>query len=154
MWADMVRGIRIGLTVVGLLVLGVLGVGLFGPHYDSLPPSARVDTARLLICSFTQALEIYADDVGRYPDTLMALVESPGGSAGWRGPYLKDGRLPKDPWGVPFDYRPYADGYDLQSFGSDNRPGGKDHAADIRFTAHFSGKQVSVGDCHQAVGIR
>ena len=66
---------------------------------------------------------------GRYPTTsegLNALVQRPSGAQVWTGPYLKNGKLPVDPWGNPYQYRSPADRvpYEIVSFGADGREGG------------------------------
>jgi general secretion pathway protein G len=53
------------------------------------------------------ALDSFEDDTGRLPtlaEGLDALMRAPVGIDHWRGPYLK--RLPGDPWGSPYLYRP------------------------------------------------
>ena len=53
--------------------------------------------------------------------------------AAWNGPYLKGGRVPDDPWGMPYVYRaPGEHGvYDIVSYGADGQEGGTGAAADI-----------------------
>ena len=62
-----------------------------------------------------------------------ALVQRPSGAQVWTGPYLKNGKLPVDPWGNPYQYRSPADRvpYEIVSFGADGREGGTGTAADI-----------------------
>ena len=62
-------------------------------------------------------------------------MAKPGGDPpanNWKpGGYMK--KLPKDPWGSPYQYlSPGTRGeYDLFSYGADGRPGGDGNAADI-----------------------
>ena len=78
----------------------------------------RVKTAKLQIESFGSALDLFFLDAGRYPTTsegLNALVQRPSGAQVWTGPYLKNGKLPVDPWGNPYQYRSPADRVPMRS---------------------------------------
>jgi len=82
-----------------------------------------------------QALNLYRLDQGYYPSMsqgLAALVERPVGisAANWR-PYLE--RLPKDPWGKPYQYlNPGANGeIDVFTLGADGQPNGEGVNSDI-----------------------
>jgi len=128
-----------GFTLIEMLVvLVIIGliVGLVGPRVLSYLSDARVKTARLQILSFSNSLDLYYLDVGRYPTTqegLAALVRRPAGVDVWNGPYLKGGTVPSDPWRNVYVYvAPGAHGaYDLTSYGSDGREGGEGSAADV-----------------------
>lgn len=130
---------RRGFTLIELLVvLAILGLlaGLVGPRILNQFGSSKTKVAKLQIEDFSQALDVYKLDVGRYPsqqEGLKALVEKPGSVPGWNGPYLKKNTIPKDPWGndyqlvVPGKHGPF----DLLSFGADNAPGGEGENADV-----------------------
>ena len=97
---------------------------------------ARTDTARLQIDQLATALDLFRIDVKRLPSTdegLRALLQTPPGVEGWRGPYLKKTQAIVDPWGRPFIYvRPGEHGeYDLTSYGADGRPGGSGEDLDV-----------------------
>ena len=122
--------ILVVLTIISLLL------GLVGPRVLSYLGESRVKTAKLQIESFGSALDLFFLDAGRYPTTsegLNALVQRPSGAQVWTGPYLKNGKLPVDPWGNPYQYRSPADRvpYEIVSFGADGREGGTGTAADI-----------------------
>ena len=54
-----------------------------------------------------QAIEVLHEAVGRYPTTaegLESLVRKPKDDPKWKGPYLDDAEVPKDPWGNAFLY--------------------------------------------------
>lgn len=135
---DARRG-RAGFTLIEMLVvLVIIGliVGLVGPRVLSFLTDARMKTARLQIASFSNSLDLYYLDVGRYPtaqEGLAALVKRPPGVDVWNGPYLRGGAVPIDPWRNAYVYlAPGAHGaYDLMSYGSDGREGGEGPAADI-----------------------
>ncbi|MBE7196992.1 MAG: type II secretion system major pseudopilin GspG [Parafilimonas terrae] len=100
-----------GFTLVELLVvLVILGLvmGLAGPRVLGYLSSSRERTAKLQIESFASALDLFFLDNGRYPNMsegLQALVQRPAASESWSGPYLKQGTVPADPWGRPYEYR-------------------------------------------------
>ena len=133
------RPLQAGFTLIEMLVvLVIIGLilGLVGPRVLTYLSDARVKAARLQIASFTNALDLYYLDVGRYPTSqegLGALVRRPPGAEVWNGPYLKGGTVPTDPWRNAYVYvAPGTHGaYDLTSYGSDGREGGEGAAADI-----------------------
>lgn len=128
-----------GFTLMELLVvLAILGLlmSLVGPQVLKQLGGAKTKTARIQIRDLEQALEMYKLDVGRYPNTtqgLAALVEKPGSAAGWNGPYLKNGKLPPDPWGGSYLYKYPGDRaeFDVYTLGEDGSPGGEGEASDV-----------------------
>jgi general secretion pathway protein G len=85
-----------------------------------------------------QALKLYRLDNQRYPTTeqgLQALISAPTSgppATGWKpGGYVD--KLPKDPWGRPYQYlSPGVKGeVDVFSLGADGQPGGTGYDADI-----------------------
>ncbi|APH55080.1 General secretion pathway protein G [Granulibacter bethesdensis] len=123
-----------GFTLIEMLVviaiLGIL-VGLAAPAVLRQLGGARQSVARQAVQRIGSVLDLYRLDMGNYPSTsdgLGALVNRPATDAdAWNGPYLKDRRLPQDPWNHPFLYRsPSAREempYDLCSRGEKNVPG-------------------------------
>jgi general secretion pathway protein G len=99
-----------GYTLLELLVvLSIIGliVGLVGPRVLGHLTDSKAKAAHIQIQGFGAALDIYFLDNGRYPSTsegLAALVQKPDGLATWKGPYLKTGFVPDDPWGRPYVY--------------------------------------------------
>jgi len=128
-----------GFTLIEMLVvLVIIGLimGLVAPRVLGYLSDARTKAARLQIESFSNSLDLYYLDVGRYPTTqegLTALVKRPASVDVWNGPYLKGGTVPMDPWRNAYAYvSPGTHGaYDLMSYGSDGREGGEGSAADI-----------------------
>lgn len=111
-------------------------MGLVGPSVLGYLTDSREKAARLQIESFSNSLDLFFMDVGRYPTSqegLGALVSKPSTAVVWKGPYLKGGVLPKDPWGNNYGYRaPGTKGaYDLTSYGADGKEGGEGAAAEI-----------------------
>jgi general secretion pathway protein G len=120
-----------GFTLVELLVvLAILGmiVALVTPQVLKYLGRAKFQTAHIEIQTLGNALDLFRLDMQRYPtqeEGLEALVEAPPGDPQWNGPYLKQNKLPLDPWGHPYRYRfPGAHGdYDLYSLGPDGEAG-------------------------------
>jgi general secretion pathway protein G len=133
-----------GFTLIEMLVvLVIIGLimGLVGPQVLNYLTNARIKAARLQIEGFSNALDLYYLDVGRYPPTnegLEALVQRPSGAEIWNGPYLKGGTVPADPWGHPYVYRAPAERapFEITSLGSDGQEGGTGNGADIKSGPH------------------
>lgn len=132
-----VRGFTLIEVMVVVVILGILAA-LVVPKVMSRPDEARQVAARQDIAGLMQALKLYRLDNRRYPSTeqgLKALVEKPTGAPlaeGWKaGGYVE--RLPKDPWGQPYQYlNPGLRGeIDVFSFGADGVAGGEGSDADI-----------------------
>jgi general secretion pathway protein G len=124
-------------VMVVIAILAVLAA-LIVPKVMSRPDEARVVAARQDIASLLQALKLYRLDNLRYPTTeqgLAALVTRPSLAPvppNWKpGGYLE--RLPRDPWGNPYQYlNPGLRGeVDVFSFGADGVAGGEGFDADI-----------------------
>jgi general secretion pathway protein G len=119
--------------IIGLLST-LVGLAIF-PQIDK----ARVNTTRTQITMLDGALEAYRMDNANFPTTeqgLSALVTPPPDARNAQpGGYLRERRVPQDPWGHPFQYEfpgshnTYS--YDLWSYGADGNPGGEGVNADI-----------------------
>jgi general secretion pathway protein G len=130
-----------GFTLVELLVvLFILGLiaGIAGPQVMSYLGDSKTKAAKLQIEEFSNSLDLFKLDAGRYPNTqegLQALVQAPAGLSAdrWRGPYLKKKGVPKDPWGNDYQYAsPGKQGaFDIVALGSDGREGGEGEAKDV-----------------------
>jgi len=98
------------LLVIGILVvLGTVSV----VAYSRIKAGADRNAAKVLVDNTVHALGIYQASVGTYPDTeqgLQALLTAPEDeklAEKWRnggGPFLKDGKIPVDPWGNEVHY--------------------------------------------------
>lgn len=119
-------------VIIGLLATLVL------PRVLGRQEQAQIEKAKADIQALSSALKLYKLDNFNYPSTqqgLEALVRKPDGDPpanNWKkGGYVE--RLPADPWGNPYQYlSPGQHGdYDIWSYGSDGRPGGREAAADI-----------------------
>lgn len=128
-----------GMTLVELLVvLVILGLiaGLVGPRVLDQLGGAKSKTAGVQINDLEQGAELFKLDVGRFPNEqegLKALVEQPASASGWNGPYLKERKVPQDPWGNAYLYKYPDENGDLQiySLGADGAEGGEGENADV-----------------------
>ena len=131
------RGMTLIEIMVVIVILGVLAA-LIVPSVIGRPEEARVIAAKQDVATIVQALKLYRLDNHRYPTTeqgLQALVAPPTVAPlapSWKsGGYLE--RLPKDPWGNPYNYLSpgvHAE-IDVFSYGADGARGGAGRDADI-----------------------
>jgi general secretion pathway protein G len=119
--------------IIGLLS-ALVGIAIF-PMIDK----ARVGTTQTQIQMLDGALEAYRMDNAKFPTTeqgLTALIQPPPEARNaLPGGYLREKRIPTDPWGNKFQYESPGQhnthSYDLWSFGADGTPGGSGVDADI-----------------------
>lgn len=122
------------LVVIGIigLIAAVLTPGLMGQL-----SRARVKAAQLQLETIVSGVEMFHADVGRYPtqaEGLQALVAQPGDAEGWIGPYVKNAKTLKDPWGRALIYQADAEGqgFVVESLGADGKPGGTGVNQDLK----------------------
>jgi general secretion pathway protein G len=119
---------RSGFTLVEiLLVVAILGI-LAGVAVVSLKgrtKTASIQATRTSIQAIGTAIDTYEVDNGIYPQSLQNLLTK-GNESNWNGPYMKDGRMPKDAWGTDFSYSLQGENYKLSSAGPDGQSGSAD----------------------------
>jgi general secretion pathway protein G len=124
-------------VLVVIVILGILAA-LVVPRVLERPDEARVVAARSDIAAILAALKLYRLDNQRYPtgeQGLAALTSRPTlppAPPNWKPNGYLD-RLPKDPWGQPYQYlNPGLHGeIDIFSFGADGQSGGTGIDADV-----------------------
>jgi general secretion pathway protein G len=131
------RGFTLIEIMVVVVIMGILAA-LVVPKLMGRTGDARIVAAKQDISTMMGALKLYKLDNMHYPSTeqgLQALIVKPtsGPSAnGWKtGGYVD--KLPKDPWGNPYQFlSPGIKGeIDIFSLGADGLPGGAGDDADI-----------------------
>jgi general secretion pathway protein G len=132
------RGFTLIEIMAVVLIIGLLTT-LVGIAIVPQIAKSRVSTARAQMKMLEAALETYQMDNTAFPTTeqgLQALIQEPPEARNYQpGGYLRERRIPPDPWGNPYQYE--APGqhndhtFDLWSFGADGTPGGEGVDADI-----------------------
>jgi general secretion pathway protein G len=139
---DKTRAARGGFTLIEIMAV-VLIIGLLStlvgiaviPQIDK----GRVTTARTQMRTLESAIESYRMDNVRFPTTeqgLDALITQPPDARNYQsGGYLRERRIPVDPWGNAYQYEAPGQhndhSFDLWSYGADGAPGGEGVDADI-----------------------
>ena len=102
-----------------VIIIGVLAAmvmpRLFGRSEEARKAAARAD----IDANIALAIDLFEVDMGRLPRDLEELITNKDNSSAWKGPYLKKKKLPTDPWGRPYQYKPNGNDYDLWSTGPD-----------------------------------
>jgi len=134
------RGLRAqaGFTLIEIMVvLVIIGIlaAFIAPRLTDRAEGAKVTAAQHDVTVLEGALDLYRLDNHSYPSTddgLEALSSKPANAPAWKeGGYIK--KLPKDPWGNPYQYlNPGVHGtIDVFSYGADGADGGDGANADI-----------------------
>ncbi len=129
-----------GMTFVEILVVltiiaGIAALGI--TKYMAQLDKAKVKQAKILITHLSEAFDTFYLDCSYYPSTeegFSALVLPPDRCEAWGPePYLKNGKIPKDPWNNNFIYQydPSNNKYEIISLGKGGGEGGEGVAADI-----------------------
>ena len=118
-------------VIIGILAGGV-AISLVGRSDEARHTRAKADMAAVL----SLALDMFEQDVGRYPTTdegLAVLVEDTANLPGWKRAYLQGGLKP-DPWDTPYQYAydPTNSRYTLTCAGPDQRIGTADDITETR----------------------
>ena len=125
------RVMNAGLTLIEIIIvvalLGTLMTYLVS-NLVGVQDSAKEDQARLGMGVIAQSLQMYRVHNGSFPTTaqgLKALVENPGSSRRWRGPYIEEEKL-IDPFGQELSYEAEGRNYKIISGGDDATVGTED----------------------------
>jgi general secretion pathway protein G len=124
-----------GFTILEIVIVFILLASIMafiGPKIFEQSGKARSQEAKIRIQSLAGQIEMYRLEVGKYPDSLQALVKQPAGADRWNGPYAKDADL-KDPWSNDYRYTVPGQGkaFDLISLGADGKDGGDGENRDV-----------------------
>jgi len=110
-----------------LLVVVIIGIlaAVVLPRMTGRGKEAQIAAAKASIENLSLALDMYEVDNGVYPSSLQSLITK-GSELNWKGPYLKKGEIPLDPWGKEFVYSVKDNGYEIKSYGPNGADGGGD----------------------------
>jgi len=135
------RSARSAFTLLEVLLVIVILVTLATlvlPNLGGRRKEAKIGTTRLQISTVEQALEMFKNNVGRYPTSdegLAALndvdqISDEDQGKRWQGPYLDTRRKLQDAWNNEFHYvcpgENNEDSFDLYSDGPDGEEGTDD----------------------------
>ncbi|MBF0253006.1 MAG: type II secretion system major pseudopilin GspG [Candidatus Omnitrophica bacterium] len=123
---------RKGFTLIEImLVVAIIGIlaAMVVPRLTGRTKDTKISVAKADVeVNIPLVLDIYELDMGDFPEKLEDLLDNPGSSKNWKGPYLK--KLPKDPWGHNYLYKNPGDksryGCDVYSAGPDEQAGTDD----------------------------
>jgi len=129
-WRGLGRDDGYTLTEI-LVVMAIIGLiaAVLTPNLMGQLGRSRAKAAQVQVESVAAAVEMFRSDVGRYPaqsEGLQALIAQPADSEGWTGPYVRNDRTLRDPWGTAIEYRRSEDGrtFVVTSLGADGQAGG------------------------------
>lgn len=134
------RGNNKGFTLVEIIVVITLLVGMSATLIVNVMgrgEKAKVNQAKITISRLEDAINTFYLDCNYYPSTeegLEALAIASQKCESWGPePYLKKGRIPKDPWKNDFIYQydESTGSFEIISLGKGGKPGGEDLATDI-----------------------
>lgn len=134
------RPVRNGFTLMEMLVVLVV-IGLIAavaiPQITNLLGSAKTKAAKVQLDTLSASLRHYELDTGAFPTSeqgIEVLWSMADPDPAWNGPYLRQERQLKDPWGFDFVYRSPAEDapYELVTLGADNKEGGTGDDADLK----------------------
>ena len=117
-----------GMTLIEIIiVIALLGtlMTILVTNLSDTSEKAKEDQARIGMGNVAQALQLYRVHNNKYPTTgqgLDALLQSPGDSKRWRGPYIEKEKL-RDPWGEDYSYSSDGRKFEIVSAGADNTMG-------------------------------
>jgi general secretion pathway protein G len=123
--------------LIALTLMGIAGTFVAGRVYENLQ-EGQVKSARIQIKSISDRLTEFRRDCHFLPTTdqgLDALIQKPTGGRDCKryapGGYIKDGKIPQDPWDSEYIYESDGKTFTIISLGADQAEGGEGADADI-----------------------
>jgi len=123
--------------LIALTLMGIAGTFVAGKVYENLQ-EGQVSSAKIQIKALADRLTEFRRDCHTLPTTdqgLDALVEKPTGGRECKryapGGYIKDGKIPQDPWDGEYLYESDGKTFVIKSYGADNAEGGEGPDADL-----------------------
>ena len=129
------------IEILAVLALLAIILTMVAPNVIKQFQNGKAQATINQVNSLKSVLNAYYMDNGAYPSSeqgLKALAEKPSIAPvpdNWNGPYLDEGKLPKDSWNNELKYecpgKHNPEKYDLYSLGADNKEGGTGQNADV-----------------------
>ncbi len=126
------RGFTLVELIVVIAIIGVLATILV-TKLAGKTDQAKIAAAKAQLSQIEGAVIEFQANCNRMPTSLDELVNKPGDCPNWQeGGYLKGGKVPKDPWGHDYVFRP-ASGSDFEiiCMGADGKESGSGVNQDI-----------------------
>ena len=132
------QGMSLIEILIALTLMGIAGTFVAGKVYENLQ-EGQVQSAKIQIKSLADRLKEFRRDCNFLPSSdqgLDALITKPegGGRECKRyapGGYIKDAKIPMDPWDGEYIYESDGKTFSITSLGADNAEGGEGADADI-----------------------
>ena len=117
--------------MVVVIVIGIIAA-LIVPNLFDRAGKAQRSVAKQQVATLENAVQMFQQDYGRFPESLQELAEPPAEGENPTPPMVKTKDL-LDPWDNPFVYRYPGNNwtFDLLSLGADGQEGGEGDNADI-----------------------
>lgn len=123
--------------LISLTLMGIAGTFVAGKVYENLQ-EGQVSSAKIQIKALGDRLTEFRRDCNFLPTSdqgLDALIEKPTGGRECKryapGGYIKDSKIPMDPWDGEYIYESDGKTYEIKSYGADNAEGGEGADADL-----------------------
>lgn len=131
------RGMSIMEILIALTLIGLASTFVVGKLFDNLN-DGKVQTTKIQIRKLGERLDEFRRHCNIYPTSdqgLDALINKPSGGRECKryqsGGYLKDGKIPVDPWDAEYLFESDGKSYEIKSLGADNMEGGEGYDSDI-----------------------
>ena len=123
--------------LISLTLMGIAGTFVAGKVYENLQ-EGQVSSAKIQIKALADRLTEFRRDCNFLPTSDMvldALITKPTGGRECKryapGGYIKDGKIPMDPWDGEYIYESDGKIFEIKSLGADNAEGGEGADADL-----------------------
>ena len=131
------RGFTLIELMVVVLIIAILAA-LVVPRLVGQQDEAKVGATKSQIGRVSEILQKFRLDCDRYPtkeEGLGALLSPPADATGWKGPYLDNGKIPRDAYDQDFVYTSPGptgdDSFELRSNGKDKVNGTADDITNL-----------------------